>query len=466
MILLPKIKIKRGDHPGNQVLVQLPDLSEYEKTFLSADEVSGQTALSVSSSVNFAANEYIVIGNAGQDDAEIRLISSVSTGAITVSSATTFAHSRGTVITFIPFNQVEISTDDNTGFTSPTVLITTNLRIDSLDTFYEATTGGATDYYRARFYHEQGVRYSGYSDVVISTGYGDGTVFAIKDRALKDLGYEVDDKITEQFLNTSLWEARRDLDNDSRVLRWSFRTKFDADIGTIYPGTWRVAVPTDLRDQNTHKNLLSIRIGKENRPLEYQDKVRFNQNYLNIAHTTLNGAVLTSDTSITLTDSGDFTESGNIDIAGSTATDVVDSVAYTANNETTNVISGVTGIKAAGHASGADVWQGVTFGFPTFYTVHAGYIYFDVPFENNLAGEHIYADYYSTLVSYDSDADVLDEPEYDLFTSYLKYKIKYRKANGDIDPTKDADYLEWIQRKNNLISKEMLSQNIYLVPDI
>ena len=144
----------------------------------------------------------------------------------------------------------------------------------------------------------------------------------------------------------------------------------------------------------------------------------------------------------------------------------MDSVAYTANNETTNVISGVTGIKAAGHASGADVWQGVTFGFPTFYTVHAGYIYFDVPFENNLAGEHIYADYYSTLVSYDSDADVLDEPEYDLFTSYLKYKIKYRKANGDIDPTKDADYLEWIQRKNNLISKEMLSQNIYLVPDI
>ena len=255
MVILPKIKVKRGDHPGNQILVQLPDLSQYEKTFLSADEASGQTALSVSSSANFSANEYIVIGNPGQDDAEIRLISSVADGSITISAATTFAHSRGTAVIFIPFNQVEISTDDNSAFSSATVLATTNLKIDALNTFYEHTTGAATDYYRARFYHEQGTRYSGYSDVVISTGFANGTVYDIKSRALKDLGYKVDGVITEEFLNESLWEGRREVDNDKRVLRWSFRQKFDQDIGTIYSGTWKVAVPADLRDPNTNKRI-------------------------------------------------------------------------------------------------------------------------------------------------------------------------------------------------------------------
>ena len=122
---------------------------------------------------------------------------------------------------------------------------------------------------------------------------------------------------------------------------------------------------------------------------------------MNVAHTTLNGAVLTSDTSITLTDSGDFDESGSIYIAAAATTGVLDTVAYTANAEATNIISGVTGIQTAGHATLIDVWQGVTFGFPTFFTVNDGYIYFDVPFEDSLAGENIYMDYYSTLVAYD-----------------------------------------------------------------
>ena len=200
--------------------------------------------------------------------------------------------------------------------------------------------------------------------------------------------------------------------------------------------------------------------------MEYQDKVRFNQNYRNIAHTTLNGAITSGSTSIILTDSGDFDESGNVYIAGEDTNDAVDTVAYTSNNEATNTLGGVTGIVSAGHSDGTDVWQDATFGFPTFYTVIDGYIYFDVPFEDDLAGEHIYMDYYGTLVAYDSDADSLDEPEYDMFVSYLKYKIKYRKANGSIDPKSDADYLEWISRKDNLIIKDLLGQYIFLYPDI
>lgn len=463
MVLLPKIAIRRGDFPGNQILVDLPDLTKYEKTYLSADEAAGQTALSVVSSANLSANEYIIIENPGSQLAELRLISSVSTGIINVSSATTFAHNRGAIVRFIPFNQVEISTDDNSSFSSPTTLATANLRVDALQTFYEHTTGAATDYYRARFYHEQGTRYSSYSEGILATGYADNTPYSIKKRALDSLGEIRSGKITEEFLDQALLEGRRDLDQDPRILRWSFRTKFDTDIGTIIPGQWKVSAPTDLRDENTHKNILAIRIGRKNDPLDYQDRVRFNQNYVNIAHTTLNGAIITTDTSITLTSSGDFDESGSIYIAGTSIGHVVDTVAYTANNEGTNVISGVTGI-VANKASGTDVWQGGNFGFPTAYTIHDGVIYFDIPFEDDLDGENVYMDYYQELQAHDSDADELDEPFYDLYVPYLRWRIKYLKSNGKIKKEGDPDWKEWEEGKEKVVLQEIGGQDVYLIP--
>jgi len=125
----------------------------------------------------------------------------------------------------------------------------------------------------------------------------------------------------------------------------------------------------------------------------------------------------------------------------------------------------VTGITDS-HDAGRDVWQNITFGTPTAYTIVDGKIYFNCPFEDDLAGENIFMDYYSTMTAIDSDADVFDEPEYDMFVSLLKWKIKYFKKGGDLKPGEDGDYQEWSKRKSDLISKEMLGQGVYLIPDI
>ena len=45
--LLPKIRTKYGEGIGIELFIQFPDISENEKTFLSADEAVGQTTLSV-----------------------------------------------------------------------------------------------------------------------------------------------------------------------------------------------------------------------------------------------------------------------------------------------------------------------------------------------------------------------------------------------------------------------------------
>ena len=458
----PKLRLKYGEGVGVELFFQAPNLEGYQSTFLSADEAAAQTTLSVDNGTGFSANDYVVLGQIGQETAEIVLVSGQSDTTLTT-GATKFAHPRGTKVTFIPFNQVvpERSTDSGVNYSALSAI---SLRADSLETYLQRASDASTDYYRFRFYNSTSTNYSQYSDGVIATGFADNSVWSIKRRALSGMGEKVGDTITDEFLNESLWEGRRELDEDKRILRLSFRTKFNQDAGNIIPGTYSLTVPTDLRDPNTNKNILALRIGRNNRPLDYQDIVRFNENYRNIAHTTLSTAITGASTSLVLTQSGDFDESGTVYIAASSVSETNDAVAYTSNTESTNTLGTVTGI-ADSKAVGTDVWQGANFGEPSAYTIYNGVIYFDLPFEDDLAGENIWMDYYSELVVYNSDGDTLDEPESDMFVSWLKWKIKYLKSNGTLKPQDDGDYLIWEKKKDALIGKELLGQPVYLVPD-
>lgn len=431
-------------------------LHENEKTFFDADEAAGQTALSANGT-NFSANDYVILGNLGAEKSEIvRISGSPTSTTITSASATVFAHNRGDSITYTPYNQIvlERSTDSGANYTPLTAV---DIQADNDFTIIQRPSDASTDYYRVRFYNSTSGFYSDYSDEIIGSGYADNSVHSIKQRALDSLGEEIGGKITDQFLNESLWEARREVDKSQ--VRWKFRESFNTDIGDIIPGRWSVTVPSDLRDPDTHINILALRVGREKTPLEYQDRNRFNQNYVNIAHSTLNGAITSASTSIVLTSSGDFDESGTVDIAAESIAGTIDNAAYTANTESTKTLSGVTSI-ADSHATGRDVWQGANFGTPSAYTIDDGVIYFDVPFEDDLAGENIEMDYYKDLVVYNSDGDELDEPQYDLYVAYLRWKIKQQKANGSLQRNQDSDYQEYREGLRLLIENNNTDQTI------
>ena len=466
MTILPKLQTKYGEGVGIELFIEFPDLSLNEKSFFDADVASGVSSLTANG-VNFGVGQFIVLGQRGYEKSEIiRIHTSTvpSSTAITTNSNTVFAHNRGDSIRFIPYDQiiVERSTDAGVTFTPLSAI---NIRADALQTYLQRPADASTDVYRCRFYNSADSTYSAYSDSYTASGLADNTVGAIKQRALDDLGEQKSDLLTDSFLNQSLWTARRELDEDQRVLRWSFRTKFNHYIGQCISGRWKVSAPTDLRDPNTNKNILGIRIGKIGRHLEYKDMGQFFERYRNVPHSTLTAQITSGSTTLTLASTGNFDASGTIIVAAEDASGVLDYVTYTANNKITNTLSGVTGIDVT-HASGRDVWQtAVTFGSPVFYTIFEGNIYFDIPFEDNIAGEDIVMDYYSDLVPYDSDADVLDEPNYDLFVSFLKWKIKYKKANGKINFKEDTDWIEWDRKKVDLINNETTGQNVYFVPD-
>lgn len=456
----PSLRVRTNVPIGNDIFFQLPDLQNNNQSFLDADVAVGAVTLTTNGSF-FLADQYIIIGQPGQLKSEIVKISVATNTSLTV-GACVYSHNRGDVITFIEYNQIEpqYSTDDGVNFSALTII---DINPQVAETYLQRTGDYTSDIYVFRFYNETSGLYSGYSDEVIASGYADNSVYAIKKKALDDMGEKKTDLITDDFLNNALNEARRIVDQDPRVFRWSFRTKFNTDIGDIIPGRYSVVAPIDLRDRNTNKNLLNIRVGRQNRQVYYQDQNRFNQNYWNIAHTTLNGAVLAGAVTVVLTSSGNLNDSGSIIVGGESVSETKDTVTYTGNNLATNTLTGVTGV-GVNHASGRDVWQGANFGVPTWYTISGGVIYFNLPFEDQYVGEKIYADYYQALTPVDSDSDVLDEPLWDFYSNYLKYRIKYKKSNGAIAAKTDTDYMEFQLGVSALVTQEVQNQAIFFIP--
>ncbi len=462
---LPKMRARYGENIGVELFFTFPALQDDPLTYLDADSAVGASSLTANGN-DFSTNLYAIIGQPGNEKSEIFQVSSATSTTISINGTLSFAHNRGDIIRFIPYNQItpERSTDGGTVYVALTAI---NIRADASETYLQRASDAATDFYRFRFSNSTSGLFSAYSDPVIATGFADNTVWSVKHRALDQLGEKTSDLISDQFLNDSLMEARRIADQNPAVLRWSFRTKFGVVIGQMLAGQWSIAAPTDLRDRNSFKNILSLRFGSQNRPLIYQDRRRFNQNYLNIVHTTVATAYTSGGTSLVLTSTHDLDASGSITVANNSVGDGLITVAYSANNKTTNTLT----ITNAGRniAAGTDVWQRAIVGtssVPSAYTIDNAVMYFDVLIGTQGDGQDLKGDYYKAIPAIDSDSDTFDEPFYDLYVPYLKYKIKYKKANGKIDRDSDTDYKDWISGLSELISQEVPGQKVDFIPDI
>lgn len=465
MSLLPKLRAKYGEGIGVELLIMFPELYDNQRAYLGADAAAGAGSLTADG-VNFAVGQFIVIGqpgNVGCEIVQIHASSAPTASAITLATTTAFAHNRGESICFIPYDQitVEYSTDSGVTFNALTPV---NIRADSYETYIQRVADLSTYVYRYRFNNSISGQLSAYSDNATATGYPYNSVWSVKQRGMGQLGEVKTSLINDFFLNESIMEGRRTLDQDPRILRWTFRTHFDATLGQMLAGQWSIAAPTDLRDRNTYKNILNLRYGNQNRPCIYQDRVRFAQNYLNVVRTTVATAYTSGGTSLVLTSTHNLDASGIVYVSGQSVNGLRVAVNYSANNKTTNTLT-ITS-PGVNLAAGSQVWQRATFGLPSAYTIDNGTIYFDVPLADQFDGQDVLIDYYGALVAIDSDADIFDEPFVDLYVSFLKWKIKYLKANGKIDRDKDPDWKDWSDGCLRVIGQETNGQRINFIPDV
>jgi len=466
MTKLPTLRAKYGEQIGVELFFSFPEIQDEQRTFLDADAVAGVSSLSANG-INFSIGQYIVIGQPGALKTEIVQIHTATAPTattITLAGATSFPHNRGDIVRFIPYNQITPSESTDGGATY-TPLSAIAIRADSSETYLNRPAGLSTYFYK--FTLTNGATNSASSDAIPATGFADNTIGSVKRRALRAMGEVIGDLITDQDLNDWLYEARRTMDQQPSIFRFTFRQSFDTIIGQCLSGAWTVAAPADLRDRNTYKNILGIRFGRQNRPCIYQDRVRFQQNYLNVAHSTLNGVVAFGASSITLVSTHDFDDKGSLSVAGGAVGTLHSNIAYTGNNRATNTLTGVTGVPAAGYITGLDVWQNANFmGLPTAYTIDSGVLKFDVPFYDQLDGRNIIMDYYKQVPVITSDSQTFDEDFYDMYISFLKWKIAYKKANGKIDKDSNSDWKDWQVGMAMVIAQQTISQKINFVPDV
>lgn len=450
-------------------------------TFLTEDIVSTGSTFRVQSILGFeslstSSGQIVCIGEIGMERTEL-LRTSITTSPsqsykeITLRDNMVFDHPQDTKVTIVDWNRVEAQWSATVSGSKST-LIAYPLQVDpSLKETVQVDASQTTGFYFIRFNETVGNTNSDWSDPIPFGGYDDNSVFSIKMRAVRAMGEEIDGNvITHEFLNESLWEARREY--HLAPGKRPFRRKFNFVLGSAFTGSFRIEAPTDLEAPYTAENVYGVRIGT-NQNMSYYDKKQWDFDYMGKAHSTLDVPYVRGiSTSIWLANGRDFAASGSIVIEGAT-------IGYSKVSGSNNSLT-ITSHGGWSASGGSDAWQNASFGLPSQFSFWAdptgsSYIYFNRPIDTAYIGQNIYVDYYRTLVGYDSDGDILDEPSYDMFVDFLKFKIKERKTMGNIPVIRtrtgqvviaDADYQSYKQRMAAALANETLETDIRISPDI
>lgn len=424
------------------------------KTVLVSDMASAVTALTVKNITGFAKNQVILIGEPGNQSSEIaktHASTQPSGTTITLAAATSQAHSASNWLYVIGFDQVEVSNAPTvTG--SKSVLVTTAMTPAIGVTLYN-DIAGSTGYYFARFKNTITSTFSPYSDAVPVGGYTILTARSIIDNALANINKDQKGGLTDEYafneLNNFQYEVLKSLK------RWSWMQSFDTFVTSAAVGYWRIAAPSDLDDQNTNKSVYNLRLSKE-REMIWVDKEKFNEFTQGMAYTTLANALAVGATSVTLTNSRDFSvPSGTVRVGNS-------QIAYTANNVATGVLTIPAALTA--YAVGVYAFQGESTGNPRYWTAYGGYLYHWPLVGSSYKNRSYYLDYYKTLTQITLDSDSIVVPDPVMAQNYLCWKFLRKLNNGEETQASKEYELKFLQGLKTLKDKETMNRTFQLKP--
>jgi len=400
------------------------------KTNLTADVASAATTIVVANWKQLLDDMYILVGEWGEPTAEIvKLGATPTTTSVTV-GALAFDHYSGTPITVIPFNQVlfyryATLVDANTvDITAGKLGDTLDISADASFTSYNDETN-TTGYGYFRFLDEEGTQYSEFSVGVSYEGNAYNSIEEITAEACSMSGTSIGEEHAKE--DQLIRDANEAQDYICSQADWIFElVKNDTSItSTENANSYALSGLTyALKYPGTNQGILNVRFA--NTLLDYIEQDEMDELFENVAMTTLASDVAIAATSMTLTDSYEFTEEGSVYLGSN------DLIPYTANAQSTGVLSGIsaTAITVAG-SEGDIVWQGMTPGTPTKYSIFNGYINLNSPVETDKAGQKIKFKYLKRLSRFDTFDDVTEIPFYQAISKYVEYKIKKRMKDKE-----------------------------------
>lgn len=431
-----------------------PLLVDKTQTFLTVDTVVGTSVVIVKNSVGFGSAQIVLIGEPGNEGSEIiKTGTTFATTTISLSANTSFPHSSGTYVYVLKFDQIELTSSANTTPTGTTLIQLVNIVADDKETTWNDTTT-TSGYYFARYKNSITGVFSPLSSPAPIGGYTIMSARSVIDNALGMINKNTSEVLSDEFafreINNCQMETLREFK------RWSFMQKFDSIIGQASTGTWKIAVPTDLDDQNTTKSIYNFRIGKE-LELDWVDKEDWNDIVSGQAYSTTASQSGVGSATIVLTSSNDFDASGSIQ-AGSTT------IAYTANDKTTGILttSAITGTVTINQ----DVFQATSLGNPSYYTVFGGYIWHWPVTSSSYNGRNYYLDYYKKLTTINRDSDEIVLPDPTIAQYYLAWKFLLKLSNGEPSPASEGMFGNYVARRELAKRKESLNRNFEFYPEV
>lgn len=264
---------------ANVIRIAHPEVLKEPSTYLTVASSALATTFTVADNVQFVDNDLLLIGNYGQNTTELtQEVNTLAAGtSLTIDNPATgavFAHPVNTPVRKMLFNQVEISGASSlTG--SKTSITTIALDVSAPYTEY-VVLNTTYSFYFVRYYNSlASVPYYGdYSDGVAATNFSNNTVGFIINSAFETMK----EHVVADGLLSRRWAYRQiylgELDVAKRLKRWSWLQSFDYDAGNLTEGQDNFALPTDIADTKSPKDILSIRLSGE-APMSYISKSQY-----------------------------------------------------------------------------------------------------------------------------------------------------------------------------------------------
>lgn len=229
-----------------QITAFNPSTDNLEKSYLSSSYAAGVTEIKVRNADNYSADDRILIGEQGSEQAEIVTVSTVDADQKTLTiDATLFPHSASVPVFVLRYDQIKFYRSTSTIDGSYDSLATVNIDVDNQDkkTRYEDSTGLPAYFYKISFYHSESTVESSLSDPIPGSGYTRKQVGTIVADFLTEIGDSEQEYMNVPQIISLMNEVNDDLIGHSRrpyrALRTSTTVNVEADND-------RIALPDDL----------------------------------------------------------------------------------------------------------------------------------------------------------------------------------------------------------------------------
>lgn len=421
------------------VSVRFPDTGEH--TYTTAVVSANGTTLTVRNTQNFNANDYIVIGEVGNENSELRQITTVDSDTQLTISALDFAHDIDTKVAVINYNQLQWASAST--LTGSKTTQGSNITLSPDDSYVETNLSSVTSgYVFARFYNVQTATWSAYSPGIPVAGFGENSLRYIIDQSRLRTQELTENLITDNDLLDIAKECSDVIETIRK--KWGFVQKtaniqLTAAVQSYYK-------PSDLAGLDAIERLI---LGINHKGLDYIDNKDFWDEMESIPKTILTVNASAGATSLNVRDTTAFGATGTLTIEADSG------IKYT--GKTNRTFTGVTGVSSA-HTSNAEIFRTSDLDQPTKYSWWANHILFFPPpdkFYNAVT------DYYQTIPRMTNVTIETIVPMPHLFVWYLMseiFRLRGKTARADY-------YMKKFEVKLKLLAnKERHKQIIRMQP--